>query len=104
MTRISEEKTLQIQYESVMRDNQLLKTKVDELEGRLQDSIEQNNKLKLSSSNRISEIQSKLEREKELQVQVNIFLNSCVIYPFRPSVVAIYRKTCSSNSFQYTKQ
>jgi len=70
VTRITEEKTLQIQYESVMRDNQLLKTKVDDLEGKLQDAIEVNTRLKETNSNRLSEVQSKLEREKELQVQV----------------------------------
>lgn len=77
VTRITEEKTLQIQYESVMRDNQLLKTKVDDLEGKLQDAIEVNSKLKETNSNRVSEVQSKLQREKELQVQVKFLSLSC---------------------------
>nr|XP_002125619.1 rab11 family-interacting protein 3-like [Ciona intestinalis] len=70
VSRLSEEKNIQLQYESMKRENERLNSRVMELEEKVQDLTDRAEEARLDATHKLEDLQSKLEREKELQLQV----------------------------------
>jgi len=73
VTRLTEDKNLQAQYETIKQENQRLTSQVHELEEKLQDLSDHEAELSRNAHHRLEDLKNKLEREKDLELQVPCF-------------------------------
>ena len=70
LAKLTEEKSKQFSHDSVTSENQILNSRVHELEEKLHDATQTLTEQRASSADKQLDIRAKLNREKDLEIQV----------------------------------